>query len=119
MDDTYVITINKAGIDYEVLIDSQFRWIAKKFSWCLWKGAKNKSFYAVRGVRTEDNKVFLLHLHRLMAFALPGERVSFLSGNSLDCRRSNLLVDNECVLDLKNRDCVTKTNHMDYVALYV
>jgi hypothetical protein len=115
--EVYEIEIHKGETLYKVKVDWDCKWV-KMFSWCLWQGKRNKSFYAVRGIRLNTGNVYQLHLQRFISGAFPGERVSFLNQNSLDCRRENLLINNECVLDL-DRKLIDNTNFRDYLAIYV
>lgn len=98
------------------LVDDQDRWI-KQFRWTPWQGKRNKLPYPVRGIRG-PNGVFQLHMARFIAGALPGERTSHLNGNSLDCQRTNLLVDGVCVLDLE-RDPVSENNYQQYLSVFI
>lgn len=75
-----IIVDNK---DYKFL--SQFEWSRKKSH-----GKKNTNeFHAVRNVRV-GNKSLTIRMHRLISEAQPDDRVLFLNGDGLDCRRSNL-----------------------------
>jgi hypothetical protein len=62
-----------------------------KFKWCANKGSGNKTPYAVRGERL-SGKLVRVSLHRMIARAEPGDKVEFVNGDTLDCRRENLVV---------------------------
>jgi len=71
--------------DYEFLI---------KFKWCANKGVRNKTYYAVRGIR-EGDKTRRVFMHRVIAQAGRGELVDHWNHNTLDNRRDNLRVGNQ------------------------
>lgn len=77
-------------IDGEICkVDDQDAYLIDENKWCLNKGALNNSWYAMYGERV-GAKVLKRYLHRLIARAKKGERVSFVSVDTLDCRRENL-----------------------------
>lgn len=66
-------------------------------TWCLNKGKNNYTWYLMYGLRCEG-RVFKKYLHRLVVNAKPGERVSFISTDTLDCRKENLRVNGRRVV---------------------
>lgn len=99
------------------IVDEQDYWL-KRWKWSSWKGARNAQCYPVRGIRN-GNKVFQLHMSRIIAGAFPGEKVEHLDGVVLNMRRMNLLVDGVCLLDLTDREPVTQFNYNQYLSVFI
>ena len=93
--------------DYEFL---------SKFKWCANKGTKNKTYYAVRGVRV-GNKTRRVLMHRVVAQACRGEIVDHKNHNTLDNRRENLRVGNQS-LNQMNRLPIGGTSQYKGVRFY-
>ena len=62
---------------------SQWRWYANK--------CNHGAFYACRCKRTRP---YIVYLHREILSATQGQKVLFRNGNTLDCRRQNLQLQN-------------------------
>ena len=73
--------------------------IVEDHSWCLNKGKLNYTWYLMYGQR-EGKKGRKVYLHRLITSAQKGDRVDFLSQDTLDCRRSNLLLNGRRFADI-------------------
>jgi len=101
----------------DIIVDDQDKWVSR-WKWSAWRGKRNLGYYAVRSIRA-GRKTKQIHLHSLIAGSLPGEKVEHLDGNSLNCKRMNLLVDGVCVLDLKDRKPITKLNYNNYLGLFL
>lgn len=71
--------------------DDFFKYIEGR-NWCLNKGKLNYTWYIMFGERI-GAKVRKVYLHRLIAGAKKGDRVSFISSNTLDCRKCNLVLN--------------------------
>lgn len=88
-------------IDGEIgLIDDCDLDMLRKHKWCLNKGKYNSSPYVVYGQRVEK-KVVKNYLHRLVAGAEKGDKVTFISTNTMDCRRCNLRLNGRRLVDAK------------------
>ena len=72
-----------------VFIDDEDYHFIEGQSWSLNKGKYNRGYYAMYGIR-EGRRVRKVYLQRLVAGACGGDRVEFISSNTLDCRRRNL-----------------------------
>ena len=72
-----------------VTVDDEEFYRVNNKNWCLNKGKMNNGFYVMYGVRNGNN-VRKVYLHRLIAGAEPGDRIEFVNGNTLDCRKTNL-----------------------------
>lgn len=70
-------------------VDNEDAHFIDEYTWCLNKGKLNYTWYLMYGLRV-GNKVKKVYLHRLIAGARSGDRVSFVSTDTLDCRRQNL-----------------------------
>ncbi len=72
------------------LVDDSDHPLLSEFRWC-YRGEKGKEGYAVRHAKV-DGKDRLLYLHRSLMQPPPDHEVIFRNGDTLDCRRENLLV---------------------------
>ena len=63
--------------------------LLRRHKWCLNKGTYNHSYYVMYGKRV-GKKVEKKYLHRLVVGAEKGDKVTFVSTNTMDCRRCNL-----------------------------
>jgi hypothetical protein len=73
---------------YVALVDEADHERVSKFKWRLLKQGKN--MYAQAHVRKADGKKTTVSLHRFVMEPPDGTTVDHVSGNGLDCRRSNL-----------------------------
>jgi len=80
-----VLTISGMIVKY----DSDDMWLVEGKSWCLNKGNQNRGWYVMHSVR-EGKRVRKDYLHRLVAGAKKGDKVEFITEDTLDCRKSNL-----------------------------
>lgn len=71
------------------MVDDLDYYRVKDKRWCLNKGKMNLGYYAMYGVRV-GSRVRKVYLHRMVANAGFGDRIEFINGNTLDCRRENL-----------------------------
>lgn len=76
--------------DYELL---------SRFNWCAGKGSKNKTYYALRGVK-EDGVARRIYMHRIIAQAGPGEIVDHKNHDTLDNRKENLRLGSQALNQL-------------------
>jgi hypothetical protein len=70
-------------------IDDEDAHFLEENSWCLTKGKQNYSWYIALG-RRKGKYVQRKYLHRLVAKAVKGDRVAFVTSDTLDCRKDNL-----------------------------
>ena len=98
------------------IVDVEDAWLSR-WRWSPWKTRYNRYFYAVRGIR-RYNKVFQLHMSRLICCALPSERVSHIDGYSLNNRKSNLQLNGMAFLET-DRENIMKENYYNYLSVYV
>ena len=73
-------------------VDNEDAYLIEELLWCLNKGKLNNSWYVMRGERI-GRRVKKIYLHRLIAGAGKGDRVSFVSSDTLDCRKENLRIN--------------------------
>lgn len=85
---------------YATVDDEDYEYLSK-FNWCANKGAKHKTYYAVRGTR-KQGKYRRIFMHRVIAQARTGETVDHRNHNTLDNQRENLRVGTQA-LNLLNR----------------
>lgn len=69
------------------LIDAADSWVAE-YKW--YASKDHRTWYAVRRLRLNRRERTMVRLHRLIMAAQPDQQVDHISGNGLDCRRSNL-----------------------------
>ncbi|GAF83146.1 unnamed protein product [marine sediment metagenome] len=110
------VSIPVGGDGLMAIVDIEDRWLLQ-WRWSPWRGRRNLHYYPVRGIRI-GKTVFQLHMSRFICGALPGERVSHHDRNSLNCRKTNLLLNGECLLDT-DRSKITKENYEDYLSVYL
>jgi len=72
-----------------IKLDEEDYHLVGNYRWCLNKGKENLSWYVVRGKRV-NKKLIRVFLHRVVAGAKPGDRVSFIGNDTLDMRKKNL-----------------------------
>jgi hypothetical protein len=89
-------------LDYENLM---------QFKWCVNKGAKNSTFYAVRGIH-RGNVRYREFMHRVIMNVAPGQIVDHINHDTLDNRRENLRIGRQAQ-NLLNRltDCNSSSKY--------
>lgn len=81
---------------YLLKIDDRDYHFVKDQVLCLNKGKYNHGWYAMYGVRL-GKYVKKMYIHRLVAGAKKGDRVTFRSTDTLDCRRKNLRLNGKAL----------------------
>lgn len=75
--------------DKLIKIDDEDFHLVENYTWCLNKGNFNRGYYVIHSQR-DGKRSFRIFLHRLIVKANPGDRVSFVNGNTLDLQKRNL-----------------------------
>lgn len=87
MNEIYLRNIGR----HALVDDGDYAWLSG-FGWHGYKGRKDRHYYARATLNFGPGETETVQLHRLVCGAGPGEAVTFLNGNRLDCRRSNLVL---------------------------
>lgn len=83
--DVAYITVPYDGETYEVMIDAEDVELVDGVNW-----TGNKVGHQVYAQHTSTETRRTILLHRYLVGAAKGDRVTFIDGNSLNCRKSNL-----------------------------
>jgi hypothetical protein len=81
----------KPGDDIVAIVDDDDYDRINQFTWCYNKGTRNKTYYAIRGVRYGD-KQFREYMHRVIMNAPDDIIVDHINHDTLDNRKENLRV---------------------------
>lgn len=72
-----------------VKLDDDDHHLVGNYKWCLNKGKENIGYYVVRGER-RGGKLQRIYLHRVIAQAYKGDKVTFINNDTLDMRKKNM-----------------------------
>ena len=72
-----------------LLDDEDYDWLSE-WSWSAMRDSKTGTFYARRGIKTDDGRRTSLSMHVLILSPVPGYQVDHRNGDGLDNQRSNL-----------------------------
>lgn len=122
---TKIITINKQGFKFEILIDTEDlpKIISLKYTWCAAWRKKTQSYYAVASIyQGEGRNNKTVYLHRVIMDAESNDTVDHKeSGNTLDNRKCNLRKTTNAnnVRNRKGANCNSKTGVRNVSKIWV